>query len=686
MSGYPTITGGWVFRSAAATDRKTIVTALWRMVGAPAPLDPAMPWTDVRPGRWFTDAAAWAAETGVVDGAGGAFSPSATVTRSDAALWAYRALAAGDAATVSARSFTDVAGGERAAAAAWAVGVGMLFPRPDGTFGAAQTVNRRCATMMLWRAAGTPAAWGQSFAGAAVLGGATGWWDTAGWDGTGGAVPDLSGNNLTMTVAGADTGGPVRLGWDNPNRYLYTPGWDDMFVSTPDRPGMPTGSFELRLDGDLTRELATNDSPRNFVFHQGGAGDDAGLAVSFEAPLGGDPAAGGAVTVWTSPDGISWQATSTPTGPTFRNGLGRRGVRFVADDGTGRRRVDLYQQSSTRPTADLDLPFTNPAWTLTATGTAPGAATIHNSSQPVTISSGTDRIPTVTSPYAAGWGRIRRMTLTAAGAAGPVFDLDGPAIPTPLNWQRGGDPADSPQNCWCQTPEEGFDLGPAKQATFTDPAGAPWTITNWQTGSTPSAVADRPALLFGNGARITTGPSPLLDPGPEGLTVAVGYRTTRAGISGMFIHSHRPGTINHDTPGWDSLTSSFIGGGPTFNIGDGTANRYALSPTEPDGDPTTSIGVYNRASGTVTAYTNTRPGTPVAAPTNPTFGDAPTGQTFSIGGDPDPNLHAYGGFEWFAAAVFNRPLTPAELAAVDAYMSDPERDPSPAIPTPIRFA
>src|SRR5690606_264109 len=95
---------------------------------------------------------------------------------------------------------------------------------------------------------------------------------------------DLSGNQYPMTVRGsgaAGPGGPVRLGWDTPNRYLYTPGWDDMFVTTPDRPGMPTGSFEFRVDADLTRELTTNESPENFVFHQGGADADGSLAVSF---------------------------------------------------------------------------------------------------------------------------------------------------------------------------------------------------------------------------------------------------------------------------------------------------------------------------------------------------------------------------------------------------------------------
>lgn len=674
------------FNPDSATTRGVLVNALWVMEGRPSPVGAPLVFTDVGVRSAWRPAVDWASSVGVVTRpADGKFSPSSTATRGVLALWAFRAFAGGDlpAGAVPGGGFADMTGStETAAAVSWAAAAGIVDGYSDGTFRPGSTATRRVTVKMLYAAAGTPAAWEQTWAGAVVLGSAVGWWDTAGWDGTGGQVPDLSGNGIPMTVRGSGPsgpGGPVRLGWDTPDRYLYTPGWDDMFVTTPDRPGMPTGSFEFRVDGDLTRELTTNGSAENFVFHQGGADADGSLAVSF-ADNGT-----GAATVWTSPDGNTWQATRSTTGPSFEMGLGRRGVRFLADNGAGARQLWVYEQSSDRPPSDMNRPFADPAWELVDTVTAAGPAVINNSSRPVVISSGTDRIPTVTSSFAAGWGRLRRMNLTAYTGTTPttVFDLDGARIPMPLTWSRGGDHANSPQLCWCAQGDQA--PGPAKVASFTDPSGAVWEIQNWQTGSVPSAVADRPALLLGNGARVEAGPSPLLDPGPAGLTVAVGFRSTRNDIEGMLLHSYRPGALYHDTPGWDSIQTAYLPGGPTFNIGDGTANRYAQSPAPVDGAATTTIGVYDRAAGTVTAYTGGRPGTPVSAPGDIGFGAAPSGQVFAVGADPDPDLHSYGGFEWFAAAVFDRPLTAAESAAVDRYMADPARVGPVTVPAPIRF-
>ncbi|HMS25019.1 MAG TPA: S-layer homology domain-containing protein [Acidimicrobiia bacterium] len=671
------------FNPDSATSRGVLINALWVMEGRPGPVGTPVVFTDVRVNSAWRPAVDWASSVGVVTRpADGRFYPSSTATRGVLALWAFRAFAGGDlpAGAVPGGGFSDMgASTETATAVSWAAAAGIVGGYSDGTFRPGSTATRRVTVKMLYDAAGTPAAWEQTWAGAVVLGSAVGWWDTAGWDGTGDRVPDLSGNQNPMRVRAGGIGGPVRLGWDTPDRYLYTPGWDDMFVTTPDRAGMPTGSFEFRIDGDLTREIATNESGENFVFHQGGAGADGSLAVSF-ADNGT-----GAATVWTSPDGNTWQATRSTAGPSFRMGLGRRGVQFLADNGAGGRRVAVYQQSSARPPGDMNRPFADPAWVLVDTVTVPGPAVINNSGRPIVISSGTDRIPTVTSPFAAGWGRLRRMNLTAYTGTTPttVFDLNSSRIPTPLTWARGGNHADSPQLCWCAQGDQA--PGPAKVASFTDQAGAVWEIQNWQTGSVSSAVADRTALLFGNGARVEAGPSPFLNPGTAGLTVAVGFRSTRADIEGMLIHSYRPGTLMHDTPGWDSIQTAYLPSGPTFNIGDGAANRYAQSPAAVDGAATTTIGGYDRAAGTVTAYTGGRPGTPVSAPGDIGFGTAPFGQVFSIGADPDPALHSYGGFEWFAAAVFDRPLTPAESTAVDGYMADLARAVQVTVPAPIRF-
>src|SRR5690606_6334502 len=141
----------------------------------------------------------------------------------------------------------------------------------------------------------------------------------------------------------------------------------------------------------------------------------------------------GAATVWTSPDGDTWQATRSTAGPSFGTGLGRRGIRFFADTGSGARRLEVYQQSSNRASSDLSLPFADPGWGPVRTLTVSGAAVINDSSRPLVISSGADRIPTTGSPFAAGWGRIRRMTLTTYPGGNPVtvFDLDASRTPMP---------------------------------------------------------------------------------------------------------------------------------------------------------------------------------------------------------------------------------------------------------------
>lgn len=93
------------------------------------------------------------------------------------------------------------------------------------------------------------------------------------------------------------------------------------------------------------------------------------------------------------------------------------------------------------------------------------------------------------------------MTLQSPTAT--AFDLDRSAIDLPLAWKRPG-PLPGEQPCWCMPDDT---AGPAKDASFADEAGASWTIHNWQTGSVPIAIADRPPVLVGNGARLTTEPT-----------------------------------------------------------------------------------------------------------------------------------------------------------------------------------
>ena len=77
------------FAPNATMTRAMLVSVLWRLAGAPAPKAPNT-FVDVPDGAWYTDAATWAAENGVVSGIGGSrFDPSGFVTREQTAEILY---------------------------------------------------------------------------------------------------------------------------------------------------------------------------------------------------------------------------------------------------------------------------------------------------------------------------------------------------------------------------------------------------------------------------------------------------------------------------------------------------------------------------------------------------------------------------------------------------------------------
>lgn len=70
--------------------RAMLVTVLWRMDGKPDTAGGSS-FTDVPRGQWYTEAVAWAAENGVVNGVGGGkFEPDGNVTREQIATILYR--------------------------------------------------------------------------------------------------------------------------------------------------------------------------------------------------------------------------------------------------------------------------------------------------------------------------------------------------------------------------------------------------------------------------------------------------------------------------------------------------------------------------------------------------------------------------------------------------------------------
>lgn len=105
------------FAPDAVMSRAMLVTVLWRYAGKPAGAGAGF--RDVPEGQWYTDAVAWAASAGVVNGVGeGRFDPNGAVTRAQLATILHRYAKSGGlpANASAALDFPD-----RAAVQSWAL-------------------------------------------------------------------------------------------------------------------------------------------------------------------------------------------------------------------------------------------------------------------------------------------------------------------------------------------------------------------------------------------------------------------------------------------------------------------------------------------------------------------------------------------------------------------------------------
>ena len=109
-SGFVDGVGCSTFAPDDKVTRAQIVTLLWRLEGCPAPQgQTGGGFTDVEAGTWYTDAIAWAAENGVVNGNGdGTFDPEGIITRQQFATLIFRYATEIDGKDTSARA--DVTG------------------------------------------------------------------------------------------------------------------------------------------------------------------------------------------------------------------------------------------------------------------------------------------------------------------------------------------------------------------------------------------------------------------------------------------------------------------------------------------------------------------------------------------------------------------------------------------------
>ncbi|MFA9428659.1 S-layer homology domain-containing protein [Egicoccus sp. AB-alg2] len=155
------ITGGVAdgsFGSSRPVTRAQMAAFLWRTAGKPAPRAPHT-FGDVPADAYYADAVAWLQQAGVVTGTrDGRFDPSATVTRGQMASFLWRFV--GSPAPAGRHPFIDVRAREHFdPAVAFLTEHGVVTGKTATEYAPTDRVTRAQTAALLWRLAGTQAAW-----------------------------------------------------------------------------------------------------------------------------------------------------------------------------------------------------------------------------------------------------------------------------------------------------------------------------------------------------------------------------------------------------------------------------------------------------------------------------------------------------------------------------------------------
>jgi len=145
-----------LFSPGEHVTRGMAATVLWRLARDPGDSEGSA-FTDVPSGQWYSEAIAWASETGVVSGYGdGLFGPGDNVTREQLAAMLYRyakwaGLDVSASADLNGYTDADDISGYAADAVRWAVAVGLLEGRDNSTLAPVGTATRAELSAILRR-------------------------------------------------------------------------------------------------------------------------------------------------------------------------------------------------------------------------------------------------------------------------------------------------------------------------------------------------------------------------------------------------------------------------------------------------------------------------------------------------------------------------------------------------------
>jgi len=474
-----------------------------------------------------------------------------------------------------------------------------------------------------------------------VLDSAIGSWNAASGLLPNGDLPDLTGNGHDMALLeGYAPSYPPALIEPDParGRHLFSPGWDDMYLDTPDGETPVTG-VDVAWEGDGDQVVAVAAwKDLNWLVHQGSD-------INGSAAWGvGIRRSTGQVVVARSSDGQ--QVTLASSNEPFPAGQQRGAVTVDPASGV----LTLYRQDFDRPLEDFDLPYSDPAWEVVDVVPGTGPVALHDSVAPIRHSAAhpRDRLGDST---AEGWFKsLYRMRVRDLPDGAAVAYLDVALLPLEPTWfTEPGLPPLTP----------GLPDASARSTSFPGRAQDTWTIHNYMTWSYPILVVDRPYVLFGNHSYGSLGPAAALglEPGQE-FSVWIAYSFPRVGAGGGPYVAVKDWSPAATTPGWALLTSPYFAG-PSAMVSDGTAVAYDPSPAVSDSYLNVSGFQYDASADTVQSFAN-------AATSGPPVSLGSLGDWFNssaaltVAGYSD-DVMSGPSFAFAGMAVFDRVLTPDEI-------------------------